>query len=251
MAVPAIIDAVMHELGSLILSFLPLRDVAVSTFAADRTLNKVSRERIEELWPTLSPLLDKPFMLTRQELLARTTLTLGFRELGDTGLQKLSSAVAIGTLSKLTGLHLIRSQISDRGMASLSGVIADGALTKLTSLNLAGNQISDHGMVCLSDAITRGALARLELLILRENQIGDVGLTALALACANSHALRALRTLYLFENMIGDEGMNNFSASIAHGGLASLSTLHVDGGLQGTEHPGLQAACFGRGITLP
>ena len=231
-----LVDAVFRELGHLIVGLLPLRDVALGTFTTDIKLRGHSRDRIDVLWPMLSPLLGAPFGLTRRDLLCRRELSLFRKRIGVTELQTLSSAIAIGALLSLLQLNLVGNQISDAGLTAFAEALQQspmGALpAKLKILDLSENGIGDAGLIAFAEALKspRGALGSCTKIYLSENKIGDVGMQALATA-VSSGALPKLETLFLGNNKIGDAGLIAFAEALKspRGGLPKLEKLFVFG----------------------
>ena len=267
------------DLGAIVVSFLPLADVAIIVLCLDRNLHDIARRQIDAMWPTLRPLLEPPFSLSRCDILPKRTLTLDRKSIGDLeltalaeactggalaqlkelqlsrnpigneGASALAKAIASGALAHLAFLNLCSNRIGSSGVSALAGSFASRALAQLETLSLADNQITDGGASSLADSFAKGALALLEKLLLGWNQIGNDGASALA-GCFASGALAHLKTLDLNGNEIGGCGASALADSFASGALAQLNTLYMDDGPLGNEHPKLEAACLKRGIRL-
>ena len=69
---------------------------------------------------------------------------------------------ALGSCTGLQTLNLLRNNIGDQGMEALSTAVASGALANLQELNLGGNRIGDDGMQSLATAVASGLLANLK-----------------------------------------------------------------------------------------
>eukprot|EP00966_Prymnesium_polylepis_P195390 4529247-Prymnesium_polylepis.1 len=118
----------------------------------------MARDRIEALWPWLSPLCVAPWRLTAPQLLSLTEGLFSCRFIGDDGLRTLVNASAVGAMAKLTELHLGGNQIGYEGMKTFTDATSRGALANLKKLSLINNEIADEGMKALASAIAMGAL---------------------------------------------------------------------------------------------
>eukprot|EP00966_Prymnesium_polylepis_P046017 1065402-Prymnesium_polylepis.1 len=73
-----------------------------------------------------------------------------------------STALASGSMAKLTILNLSRNKIGDRGMHAFSTALASGAMLHLKELDLDVNQIGDEGLKSFTSALASGAVPQLE-----------------------------------------------------------------------------------------
>ena len=239
---------VFQELSQIIVTHLPLADLALVALCVDRNMSGAARVQLAILQPKLAPLLAAPFMLRPSDLLHAKELDIWGNTIGDTGMISLSEAISNGALGALQKLFLYENQIGDAGMVEFSRAIASGSLRALEYLDLANNQIGNVGMIEFSRSIPIGSMGVLKVLLLNHNQIGDAGLRALAGAIGNG-SLRSLTMLRLNHNNISDLGMIAFAEALKSpmGSLPACATILVEDGNPGNAAP-LEAACEERGI---
>lgn len=217
-----------EDLGRLIVSFLPLSEIALVACRVDWSLHAAAREHIASVWPRLEPLLEAPFCLSPLDILLGEDFDLYDKGLSHKDVETLFSAIAIGALASCRRLYLEQNQIGDAGIEALAKAAACGALPKLVDLRLYGNQIGDIGMEALAQAAATGAMANCQTLDLQLNQIGDSGVEAFAKAVADG-AMAGLRNLNLQRNQIGDAGMISLSKALGKGALPKLGLLALEG----------------------
>jgi WD40 repeat protein/serine/threonine protein kinase/Leucine-rich repeat (LRR) protein len=109
-----------------------------------------------------------------------------------------------GSLTKLSVLDLIKTQVTDKGLANLKN------LSRLKQLHLGGNGITDDGLVHLA------GLRRLEELMINEPNVTDGGMVHLK-------DLRSLRRLELYDTAVSDAGLEHLT------GLTRLESLDLTG----------------------
>jgi Leucine-rich repeat (LRR) protein len=179
---PATIILQFIDLAEHIVDQLKLFDL-VHLLSVNHTFSDLSRVRIAKLWPSISPLLYKPFYLKLHNLLQhQLCLSYCYYPFDDCILQTFSAATALGALENCTFLNLQFNIIGDAGVIALADACAKGALPHCKWLDLSSNKIGDDGVSALLSACVRGALQHCKYLSVGWNRIGDAGMTALAQA---------------------------------------------------------------------
>ena len=100
-------------------------------------------------------------------------IPVGRPKIGDSGLEALIAAGAVGFMRSVKDLELYGNGIGPAGAAALGAAFEDGAFPHLVTLDLDDNCIGDVGITALCQA--SGAMAKLQLLSLFSNEIGAAG----------------------------------------------------------------------------
>ena len=111
---------VFQELSQIIVTHLPLADLALVALRVKRNMSGAARVQLAMLQPKLAPLLAAPFHLERDDLLHAKELDISDRDINDGDMKLLCDAFAIGSLRASESLDLFSNQIGDVGMIEFS-----------------------------------------------------------------------------------------------------------------------------------
>ncbi|XP_035691492.1 NLR family CARD domain-containing protein 4-like [Branchiostoma floridae] len=136
-----------------------------------------------------------PYM---RHLVGLRELDISHNEIGDTGLESLTTILPIFTAMQV--LVLGRIGISPTGMRTLVPVLCQ--LTRLIKLDICGNAIGDPGLECLAAILHH--LTAMKVLVLSRAGISDRGISSLIKALPH---LVQLQVLDVSRNNIGDSGI--------------------------------------------
>jgi hypothetical protein len=95
---------VFQELSQIIVTHLPLADLALVALCVDRNMSGAARVQLAILQPKLAPLLTAPFHLERGDLLHAKELDISDRDINDGDIKLRCDAFAIGSMGSLQQL---------------------------------------------------------------------------------------------------------------------------------------------------